>query len=207
MGAYGSPDLNLEPVVKPKKPFYKRWWFIVIVVIIIIAAIGGGGEEDTPKVADSKVPETQEDKAKEVSVEPSESVQEFFNLGDTVETKKVKAIITSIEKSNGNQFNNPADGNEFVLIDLEIENISDSEMAVSSLLSFDAYVDDVTINESISAQIAKEGTNTLDGTVAAGKKMKGTLGYEVPTGWTQIEIHFTPDVWDDTVIKWIVENK
>lgn len=205
MGAYGSPDLNGEVMKKAKKPFYKRWWFIVIIVIVAFAAIGGG--EDTPKVADSKVSETEEDKAKEVSAEPSEPVQEFFNLGDTVETKKVKAIITSIEKSNGNQFNSPADGNEFVLINLEIENISDSEMTVSSLLSFDAYVDDVTINESISAQIAKEGTNTVDGTVAAGKKIKGTLGYEVPAEWTQIEIHFTPNVWDDMVIKWIVENK
>lgn len=205
VGAYGSPDLNNEVLKKPKKPFYKKWWFIVIVVIVVIAAFGGGGE-DTPKIADNEASEHQ-DEAKEVNAEPAEPVQEFFKLGDIVQTKKVNATITNIEKSNGSQFNSPAEGNEFVLLNIEIENISNSEINVSSMLSFDAYVDDVALNESLSAQIAKEGTNTVDGTLASGKKLKGTLAYEIPTGWVQIEIHFTPDVWDDTAIKWIVENE
>ena len=35
----------------------------------------------------------------------------------------------------------------------------------------------------------------LDGSVAAGKKMNGVIGYEVPSGWSTIEVKFTPDFW------------
>ena len=32
-------------------------------------------------------------------------------------------------------------------------------------------------------------------TVAAGKKFKGIVGYEVPSDWQEFEIVFTPDFW------------
>lgn len=43
-------------VVKPKKPWYKRWWFwvlVVLVVIIAIAAIGGSGSDDDSSTSSS----------------------------------------------------------------------------------------------------------------------------------------------------------
>lgn len=207
MGLFGSPDLSSkgEKQNKPRKPFFKRWWFIAIVAIVIIGALGGGGE-DTPKVSNEE-PITPVTTNNQVENKPVEEVQEFFKMGEVVETKKVKAVITGIEKPKGNDFNKPADGKEFVLLHLAIENISDTEINVSSMLSFNAYADDITVNQSISAQIAKEGTNTVDGTIAVGKKLVGVLGYEVPKDWGELEIHFEPDVWGSTVIKWIIENE
>lgn len=35
----------------------------------------------------------------------------------------------------------------------------------------------------------------LDGSVAAGKKMNGTIGYEVDESWSTLEIRFTPNFW------------
>lgn len=187
MGLYGSPDLTNKEVKQdmPKKPFYKRWWFIVVIVIIFIGVIGGSGEEKTG----------------------NEEIPEFFKTGETVETKLLKASITGIEKPSGNSFNKPADGKEFVLLHLTIENVSTEELNISSILSFSAYVDDESINESLSAQIAKEGENTVNGTIAADKKLRGTLGYEVPNNWRQIEIHFKPDLASSTTIKWIIKNE
>lgn len=197
---------------KQKKPIYKRWWFWVIVVIVIGAIGSSMGDDDTPKLsadqdagvetgadngAEKETPETPD-------AEPEEP--EFFKLGETVETSKVKATITDMSKSDGSEFNTPGEGKEFVLIDVTIENISDDqELNISSILSFKAYVDDVTLNENLSAQI--EADNTMDGTIAPGKKMTGTLGYEVPKDWKEIEIHFEPNVWKDVKIKWIVENE
>lgn len=197
------------------KPIFKRWWFWVIIAIVVIGAIGSMGEEDTPNVADksgevveSNVSKSNDEEQKQES-EPvtKPEVPEFFKVGETVETKKIKAVISEVEKLNGSDFNKPADGNEFVLLHLTIENISDSEISVSSMLSFNSYVDDVTVNESLAAQIAKEGTSTVDGTIAAGKKLKGVLAYEVSKDWEEIEVHFTPNVWDNTAIKWKIENK
>ncbi len=46
----------------------------------------------------------------------------------------------------------------------------------------------------------------LDGTVAAGKKMNGVIGYEVDPGWTDIEIRFTPNFWSGKEIIFTASN-
>jgi len=203
MGLYGSPDLSNDKPIKPKKQFYKRWWFIVLVIIIVIGIIGSGGEEDTPQKVAEEVTQTTSNTEEVVTVD--ESTEEFFYMGDVVETNKVRAIITGAERSIGSELNRPTDGYEFILVNMTIENISDEEINVSSMLSFDAYVDDVALNEDLMAQV--EAGKTMNGTIAPGKKLVGTLGYEVPKDWEQIEIHFEPDIWDGTVIKWIIENE
>lgn len=91
---------------------------------------------------------------------------------------------------------NPEDGNVFVLCEFEIENKSSKDISVSSVMCFDAYVDDYSTSMSISAQMASD-KNQLDGTVASGKKMNGIIGYEVPEDWKEIEVHFTPDFWSN----------
>ena len=52
----------------------------------------------------------------------------------------------------------------------------------------------------------KGSKNQLDGTVAAGKKFSGVVGYEVPTDWQELEINFTPDVWSGKDITFIATN-
>ena len=203
MGLYGSPDLSNDKPIKPKKQFYKRWWFIVLVIIIVIGIIGSGGEEDTPQKVAEEVTQTTSNTEEVVTVD--ESTEEFFYMGDVVETNKVRAIITGAERSEGSDFNKPADGHEFIIVNMTIENISDEEINVSSLLSFDAYVDDVVLNENFGAMM--EAGQTMDGTIAPGKKLVGSLGYEVPKDWKTLEIHFEPDVWDDVKIKWIINNE
>lgn len=190
--------------------FYRRWWFWVIVVIVI-AAIGGG--EDKPRKEEpttavvNQIQQTQGQTQQQVAEQPKEETPEFFKIGETAVIKKVKATITKMEKSEGGEFNRPADGHEFVLLHMTIENVSDKEISISSVLNFDAYVDDNAINEDLGAQISKDGTQTMNGTIAAGKRLTGVLGYEVPKGWQKLEIHFSPGLLSDTVIKWLIENQ
>lgn len=60
-------------------------------------------------------------------------------------------------------------------------------MSISSMLCFDAYVDDYAMDEDLSALVASD-FNTMDGTVAAGKKLKGAICYQVPNNWNKIEV-------------------
>ena len=80
------------------------------------------------------------------------------------------------------------------MAEFEIANNTEKELAISSALSFDAYADDYALNFSFSALMEKEG-NQLDGTIAAGKKLKGWIGWEVPADYQNVEIHFTDNVW------------
>ena len=49
--------------------------------------------------------------------------------------------------------------------------------------------------------LEKNDANQLDGTIAAGKKMNGVIGYEVPADWKTIEIHFKDNVWSSNKFK------
>lgn len=202
MGAYGSPDLsnNGDNRKKKKKPLFKRWWFWLLVIVIIGAIGSSGGDKDTPKETSST--KQHENKVETKKEEPKD---EFYGIGEIAETKAIKATITDVEKSEGDQFNKPSDGNEFILININIENLSDNDIAISSVLSFNSYVDDESMNESISALMTKD-KKSLDGTMAPGKKLSGTLGYEVPKGWKEIEIHFEPEVFRDNKIKFKIQN-
>lgn len=131
--------------------------------------------------------------------------KQTFSVGETAELNGVSVKFDSCTESNGSQFNTPDDGNVFLLCEFSIDNQSDKDIAVSSIASFNAYVDDYSKNLSISAIIETDKAQ-LDGAVAAGKKMTGVVGYEVPKDWKEIEIRFTPDFWSGNEITFIVNK-
>ena len=74
-------------------------------------------------------------------------------------------------------------------------------MSVTVILSvsFEAYIDDYSTMLDLSATVSSN-KNQLDGTVAAGKKMNGIIGYAADKGWQELEIRFTPDFWSGSDI-------
>lgn len=182
-----------------------KWIIIVIVVIVIIAGFAGGNQEE--KKEENKVVQTEsvaqdipviEQKEEEVVEEKSQ-----FGIGEAAEYKDVKITLMSYEESQGDQYFKPSEGNIFVMAEFEVENNSDSEIVVSSAISFDAYADGYSLSYSVNALMANKNTQ-LDGTVAPGKKLKGVIGYEVPVDWKEIEIHFTENVWSSKKIEFII---
>lgn len=168
---------------KRKKPVLGTI-LIVLGVCILIGVLAGGSDE--PK----KVNETPETPTENAS--PDQTV---FGVGDVVELNNVKVTLAGVSESNGSAYNEPSDGNVFLLCEFEIENNSSKDIAVSSMMSFEAYCDDYTCNYSLSALLEKGDKNQLDGTIASGKKFAGVVGYEVPADWSEFEIRFTPDFW------------
>lgn len=156
---------------------------VLIGVCLIAAAIGGqSGEPEKVNTSEAGGQTTSSDG------------QSIFHVGDTVNLNDVHVTLKNVSASNGSQFNTPTDGNVFVTFEFEIDNQSDSEIAVSSMMSFTAYFDDYTANISIGA-MTDSSLSQLDGSVDAGKKMTGIVGYEAPENWTIAEIRFTPDFW------------
>lgn len=173
---------------------------IVIAVLIVIGLIGSifGGSDEPEKVGDVTT-ETQSEETSDES-EPAEDSEEqtVFTQGEVAEMNDVQVTLMGYEERTGSEYNTPSEGNVFVLVNFEIANNSDSDLAVSSAMSFDAYADDYALNYSLSALIEKSDSTQLDGSVAPGKKMNGWIGYEVPADWSNIEIHFTDNVWSSS---------
>lgn len=167
---------------------------IIIAVIIVLGVIGSiFGEEEKPE----KVGEVNTDAQTEAAPAEDEEEQTIFKQGEVAEMNDVQITLMGYEESAGSEFNTPAEGNVFVLANFEIANNSDSELAISSMMSFEAYADDYALNYSINALLEKSDSTQLDGTIAPGKKMNGWIGYEVPSDWSNMEIHFTDNVWSN----------
>lgn len=115
-----------------------------------------------------------------------------FGVGDTAEYKNILVTLLNIKESNGNDFYKPESGNVFVYPEFEFVNNSNEDLTISSLITFDSYQDDYSTNISLQAEIVNAG-ETLDGTIAPGKKLKGTIGYELPSDYKKLEINISID--------------
>ncbi len=201
-------DAKVCPNCRKKQGGIGKWIIIGVIVVILLAALFGGGDDKPKKVENSNVESTQQDDKKggdEKTDVDTEEGKDIFEVGETAELNDVQVTLLSYKESKGSEYNEPSDGNVFLMAEFEIVNNSDSELNVSSMLSFEAYADDYALNYSIGALMDNEDRQ-LDGTIAAGKKMKGYIGYEVPKDWSTVEIHFTDDVWSNNKFKFEIKK-
>lgn len=166
---------------------------LVVVVLVVIAAFAGSGESSTPQKVESTSGTSQS--ASQAGEAQSQPEQTVFTVGDAVELNGVKTTLLSAEEYPGKQYMMPTDGNVFLVCQFEIENDSSAEITVSSMVSFNAYCDDYSVNLSVTGEMLEDSWKTLDGTVAPGKKINGVIAYEIPQDWQKMEISYTPSYW------------
>lgn len=183
-----------------KKQGGKLGWVVIgIGIALVIVAVAGGGDNKPKKVAETDAAGAQ---AQDTQSEEKEAV---FKKGETAELNDVQVTMTDYKESTGSEYNAPTDGNVFLMSEFEIVNNTDREIAISSMISFEAYADDYALEYSVAALMEKEG-NQLDGAIAPGKKMKGWIGWEVPQDYKNVEIHFTDNVWSNNKFVFLIEK-
>lgn len=75
----------------------------------------------------------------------------------------------------------------------EVENVSDEDNYFNYFY-IESYVDGY--NEDISVLLSDvDGNSILSGDVAAGKKLKGYLAWQVDPAWEELEVSYKSDVW------------
>lgn len=190
---------------------------IMIFILIIVGVAGNKDFKDGIKDGYSKAAEEtsvvskKEDSAQIESIKETKEAESQteaeekseFTVGDTVEADKglTITILAAAEYTSENQFIQPADGKIFYKIDIEMENTSDKDTTVSSMIGFEAYEDGYAINQTYASGVE----NGLDGSLAAGKKIKGSLVYEINKDWKELEVQYKPNVWLDkkVIIKFV----
>jgi len=173
------------------------WILLGLLAVILIIAIAGSSKDDSPKKIDEV----------DSGTKATEQIEQTtFKVGDKVDLNGTVATLIGVTESNGGTFIHPDDGNVYLVCEFEIENHTDREISISSLLDFKAYCDDYACNVSIGATMDIQSKESIDGTIAPGKKLNGVIGYEVPSDWKELEIHFTPDFWSSKKIVFIAEH-
>lgn len=135
---------------------------------------------DTPKDEESKE-ETQD--------------ENVARVGQTVTGEKWAISLQSAKVFNevASEYftDTPEDGNVYLVLFFDVQNVSDED-DYFNYFNIESYVDGY--NQSIKILMNKpDGVDTLTGDVAAGKKLKGQLAWEVPEGWTELEVSYKDD--------------
>lgn len=179
------------PNCKRKQGGIVKYIVIGVIALIVIGAIAGGKDDkDEPKkVANAS--------ANGEKSEVTEEKKDFYSVGEVVSLKDIETTLVNVTEYNStdNEFVKPEDGKIFVLCEFEIANNSKDDINVSSAMSFEAYCDGYSINQSITGLMADKSKSQLDGVVAAGKKMNGVIAYEIPVEYKEVEIKFQPSFW------------
>lgn len=194
-----------ENVKKPKK---KKGLIIAIAVVIVVIIAAAAGSSGSKSDSSSTSAAKEADNGSTGSVNSKDGKSSTYGIGETATSNGVKITLTDVSESIGSQFLKPSDGNVYVACEFTIENESKKDITVSSAMSFEAYCDDMSINQSISALTAlkESGKNQLDGSVAVGKKMNGIICYEVPEDWQTMEVNFSSSFFGTGSVKFVANK-
>lgn len=158
----------------------------IIVLIIIIAIASGGGEQQGPeKVGEAPTTGTKTE-------QPKQQETKVYNLGDQVKLEdKIVTAYSITDYTEPNQFLQPKAGNKYVNVDISIENAGTEAITVNVL---DFALQDSDGYSYTNAATSKEPYLTVE-TVQPGRKVRGFISYEVPSGASGFELVYTPSWW------------
>ena len=167
-------------------------WIMILCVLICFSFVGCVND-NAPRKESAETQST------------AEKTEETFGLNESAAFKDLKFTATEIKESDGTDFFTPEAGNVFVGMKFEVENISDEEQTVSTILLFEGYADDVKCEYSFSAACAFD-EGTLDGSIAPGKKLVGWYALEVPEDWQAIELQVQSDWLSNNAAKFVFDK-
>jgi RNA polymerase subunit RPABC4/transcription elongation factor Spt4 len=112
-----------------------------------------------------------------------------YAVGDIVESSELIISYLSCEEYvSDNMFVQPQDGYHYITCTFEFENQSDSDEYISSL-DFDCYADGASCDQIYIRD------DELSATLSAGRKVQGTVTFEVPLDATVVEVEYLTNYW------------
>jgi hypothetical protein len=115
-------------------------------------------------------------------------------LGEAIPAGDLTLMVNAVDAPKGDQFSKPKPGNRFVVVDLTIENTAQTAAHLSSLAQMSLkdragwkYTLDLLATTAA-------GGSSPDGELAAGEKLRGKVGFEVPQDATGLLFVFDADL-------------
>jgi hypothetical protein len=199
-----------------------KWVVIALVVLVVIGVAAGGGEEETKpqKVgevsASSTVAETTADVQQEVAAAeetaaaveaptsedaPEETQQTEFRVGDILQDGDTKIVyMSSGVYTEENTYSQPAEGYQYIYLQLAFENTSDTQDTSISMFSFDCYADGYAMDAYYG------GDEDLSATLSPGRTTTGYLYFTVPVDAQEIEVEYTTNFITEEKITFLYEG-
>lgn len=180
----------MEKESKLKKPWYKRVWvWIGIVVLLMIISSALAPKEEPTKVVEG------------ADLSTSSPPQTIFKPGDAIAFDGKKVTVAAAERNwnSGNQFITAQSGNEYVKVQVTIENSSADQVSYNT---FDWKMQDSkgVIKDVASASYGVDGALS-SGELAPKGKVAGFLVFEVPAGDPGLTLQYAPSFWSSKKVE------
>lgn len=145
-------------------------------------------ETTTDEPAENKTEQPSEDAVEEVDSEATKPVLQVFEVGDLIEVEDHTIRLNSVSYNDS-----------MVIANFTIENQGDSDLNVSSLISYSAKNEDGTLLEQ---EYFDCGTSSLDGTVLPGDKLRGDICWTGANPDAGIKLYYAADIFGQGAVVW-----
>ena len=151
---------------------------ILAMFLLFSFTVACGGGTNTAKKVETTVAGSTSVEATTNTATVETTLQQVYSVGDSVDLNGKVVTVLSFEKSNGNDFDKPKEGMEYVIISLKIKNNGTDKITYNP---FDFKM------QNSKGQITDMGFTTVDqktalssGELASGGEVEGTVTFEEP---------------------------
>jgi hypothetical protein len=181
----------------PPRGQHWLWIAALIIVLFIGYTVGTNSHSGTTATPTATITPT-----RPVPTPTPTVPQTHYQIGQTLQIDGIwQVAIISVRSSSGDQYTKPKAGNTFVLIDVDMKNLTSQQLTASSIVQYALHD---TSGQSY-AQTPLSGTSSPDGIVQANAELKGTLVYEVPATIHTYTLSFITSVGRPQVI-WDIQH-
>lgn len=172
-----------------------KWGGIALLIIIVLGMIGSKGGDS------KKVGTTNNSTATQNSTN-SQPAQQIYKVGDKVQMGDVILTVNKVETSQGGQYTKPSSGNQWIELNLTIENTGSNQEYITTLGQM--FVTDKDNNQYqttvTSKRMENPGSLGLDGALIAKAKKTDWVGFEVPKTATGLKFQYNASFWSNKSI-------
>lgn len=133
--------------------------------------------------------------ATEPTTEATEPPQTTFAVGDIIEIGDISMVVLGWSTPAGDEFSQPEEGNQFVLVDVLFANTGKTADSLSSLLQMQLKDSSAQVyNPDLMASVAAN-VSSPEGEIAPGERLRGSIGFQTPQDATGLQFVFDASVF------------
>lgn len=167
-----------------------KWGGIALVVLIVVSALSSKGS-DSKKVGSNDSTSTEQKQQDQV-----------YKVGDKIQMGDVILTVNKVEKSTSGQYTKPAEGNQWIDLNITIENTGKDQEYITTLGQM--YIIDSNNNQyqvSVTGKrLQNPGSVGLDSAIVAGAKKTDWVGFEVPKTSTGLKFQYNASFYSSKKI-------
>jgi len=141
--------------------------------LALILACGGGNATQSSTPGNTQASAAPTDAAAQ---------KKTYAVGETAELNGLKVTVNEVKPVEGNQVMKPEAGKQFIVVNVTFENTTAKDVPVSSMLQMELKDDTGQAYSIDIGAMTVAGGKQPDGTIVAGDKLRGPIGYQVPVG-------------------------